>query len=315
MINGNGEIEGDESAKRYDQRSSLSGEDTIISEQGIMAGGASRCSQKRKALGSICGGSFASTYAKRALALAISAGVVYCAEPSTKARTVLVHSQDVVPISVAVGYSTLVVLPKGEEIIASSCGDTKIWAIDWNGNNAFLKQGIDTPGERTNVNLVTASGNTYSFLVSEVSKDKAAAIDLRVILEQGDTKAATNLEHPAYVRAELANELKESLKRKEEEITQIKKNASLDAIREQKHDYQWERGKEADAFGIKSIWHDSKFTYIEAESQNAPSLYEVIDGKDSVVQYSLENGKYVVTHIMSHGIFRAGKTKLEFKKG
>src|SRR3954469_316422 len=291
------------------------GTDPQLSKLRIVAGSKAGCAEKGRTLAGICSTKFAGSYAKKALALAISAGVVYCAEPSTKARTVLVHSQDVVPISVSVGYSTLVVLPKGEEIIASSCGDTKIWAIDWNGNNAFLKQGIDTPGERTNVNLVTASGNTYSFLVSEVSKDKAAAIDLRVILEQGDTKAVTNLEHPAYVRAELANELKESLKRKEEEITQIKKNASLDAIREQKHDYQWERGKEADAFGIKSIWHDSKFTYIEAESQNAPSLYEVIDGKDSVVQYSLENGKYVVTHIMTHGIFRAGKTKLEFKKG
>src|SRR3954462_2389368 len=315
MINGNGEIEGDESGKRYGNRLRYQRANPLIPEQGFMAGRASGRSKQGDDLGCIPGRSFARTYAKKALALAISAGVVYCAEPSTKARTVLVHSQDVVPISVSVGFSTLVVLPKGEEIIASSCGDTKIWAIDWNGNNAFLKQGIDTPGERTNVNLVTASGNTYSFLVSEVSKDKAAAIDLRVILEQGDTKAVTNLEHPAYVRAELANELKESLKRKEEEIAQIKKNASLDAIREQKHDYQWERGKEADAFGIRSIWHDSKFTYIEAESQNAPSLYEVIDGKDSVVQYSLENGKYVVTHIMSHGIFRAGKTKLEFKKG
>jgi type IV secretory pathway VirB9-like protein len=312
MITGN---EGDlfEAEDRFGWR--VSGDNPQLSKLRTVAGSKARRAEKRRTLGGICSTKFAGSYAKKALALAISAGVVYCAEPSTKARTVLVHSQDVVPISVSVGFSTLVVLPKGEEIIASSCGDTKIWAIDWNGNNAFLKQGIDTPGERTNVNLVTASGNTYSFLVSEVSKDKSAAIDLRVILEQGDTKAATNLEHPAYVRAELANELKESLKRKEEEIAQIKKNASLDAIREQKHDYQWERGKEADAFGIRSIWHDNKFTYIEAESQNAPSLYEVIDGKDSVVQYSLENGKYVVTHIMSHGIFRAGKTKLEFKKG
>src|SRR3954462_13890379 len=307
--------EGDLFGARAEGEGLYSGPDSELPKRRFMDRRATGCANKRSALARVCSTSFAGSYAKKALALAISAGVVYCAEPSTKARTVLVHSQDVVPISVSVGFSTLVVLPKGEEIIASSCGDTKIWAIDWNGNNAFLKQGIDTPGERTNVNLVTASGNTYSFLVSEVSKDKAAAIDLRVILEQGDTKAVTNLEHPAYVRAELANELKESLKRKEEEITQIKKNASLDAIREQKHDYQWERGKEADAFGIKSIWHDSKFTYIEAESQNAPSLYEVIDGKDSVVQYSLENGKYVVTHIMSHGIFRAGKTKLEFKKG
>jgi type IV secretion system protein VirB9 len=62
------------------------------------------------------------------------------------------------------------------------------------------------------------------------------------------------------------------------------------------------------------VYHDSRFTYIEASSQNAPALYEVLDGKASVVQYELQNGKYVVGHVMTNGLLRAGKTKLEFNR-
>jgi type IV secretory pathway VirB9-like protein len=297
------------------ENSQAAGADTQLPQRETVGASQAGREAERYSLARLRSASSAGSYAKKALAAAISAGIAFCAEPSTKARIVPVHSQDIIPVSVAIGYSTLVVLPQGETIMTASCGNKNLWAVDWQGNYAFIKMGIDKAGEHTNANLVTASGNVYSLLLKEVSESKTEVADLKVILEQEDAGGLANMDHPEFVRADLVSELKQGLAKKEEELAQAKRTAAMTAIKEQHHDYSWKHGKEADAFGIKSIWHDNKYTYIEAESQNAPSLYEVIDGKDSVVQYSLEDGKYVVTHVMSHGIFRAGKTKLEFKRG
>src|SRR3954467_4951625 len=82
-----------------------SGASPELPKRRFMGGCSTGRAEKGRTLARVRSTSFAGSYAKKALALAISAGVVYCAEPSTKARTVLVHSQDVVPISVSVGFS------------------------------------------------------------------------------------------------------------------------------------------------------------------------------------------------------------------
>src|SRR4051812_10826077 len=91
--------------------------DTQLPEREIVGASQAGRTAKGYSLARLRSASTARSYAKKALAAAISAGIAFCAEPSTKARIVPVHSQDIIPVSVSIGYSTLVVLPQGETIM------------------------------------------------------------------------------------------------------------------------------------------------------------------------------------------------------
>lgn len=282
-----------------------------------MATGESRREIERGYLAGICSTSVTGSYAqkaKRALAVAISAGLVFAAEPSTHSRTVVVRKDDIVPVYALHNYSTMVEIPKGEEIMAVSCGDKDSWAINYSGNIAFIKPDPKRNGLTTNLNLVAASGNTYSLLIKEVTTDKQQQADLRVLLDQGEESGLAAIQHPTFVRSDALDELKASLQKQSEELAQTKKTAAVSEVKDIVHDYEWKKGKESEAFGLRAIYHDSVFTYIEAKSQNAPALYQVLDGKESVVQYELRDGKYVVPVVLGKGFLRAGKTKLEFER-
>jgi type IV secretory pathway VirB9-like protein len=61
----------------------------------------------------------------------------------------------------------MVVLPEGEEILDVICGDQDFWVISSTHNIAHVKPAKE--GAATNMNLVTASGAVYSFLLTEKS--------------------------------------------------------------------------------------------------------------------------------------------------
>ena len=75
--------------------------------------------------------------------------------------------RDVVPVRAKLRYTTLIILPKQERILDFTCGDKDYWTVDGNENFAFVKPA--KAGSSTNVNLITESGNVYSFVLSEVS--------------------------------------------------------------------------------------------------------------------------------------------------
>jgi type IV secretory pathway VirB9-like protein len=255
---------------------------------------------------------------QKVLASIFCAAQLFASDPSLRSRTVQVEKQDVVPIYSTFNYSTIIVLPDKEQVMTWEAGEHDLWAINNTDHTVSVKPKLvvklaHKKIDPTNINIIAASGNVYSVVVSEVSGTDQSA-DLKVILEQKDAEALANMDHPKFVRADYADGLKKALETSKEEAAQAKQTAVVSEVKEIRHDYEWSRGKEAEAFGLKSIYRDSRFTYIEAASQNAPSLYEVINGKESVVQYQLENGKYVVGHVMQRGVLRAGKTKLEFTR-
>src|SRR5947209_2622699 len=87
------------------------------------------------------------------------------------------NDRDVVPVKTKLRFTTLIILPKNEQILDFTCGDKEFWVVNGNQNFAFIKPA--KAGARTNLNLITASGNVYSFLVSEVSETKLEP-DLKV---------------------------------------------------------------------------------------------------------------------------------------
>src|SRR5580704_5934670 len=103
------------------------------------------------------------------------------AVPPAGSRTILHHARDLVTLRARVRYSTMIVLPDGEEIIEATCGDKEFWIVNAHGAVAYVKPA--KPASDTNLNLLTASGHVYAFALSEISDQKGADPDLAVYLE------------------------------------------------------------------------------------------------------------------------------------
>src|SRR5580704_16944566 len=96
-------------------------------------------------------------------------------------RTIPYHARDLVTLRAKVRYTTMIVLPEGEDILEATCGDKEFWIVNAHGAVAYVKPA--KPGSETNLNLRTASGHVYAFALSEISEVKGADPDLAVYLE------------------------------------------------------------------------------------------------------------------------------------
>ena len=66
------------------------------------------------------------------------------------ARTVQVHSQDIVPIHAKLKYTTLIEVPPSEKIMEAATGDKEFWVVDVVGNFCFVhpaKAGISNQSQ------------------------------------------------------------------------------------------------------------------------------------------------------------------------
>src|SRR5438132_4994319 len=93
----------------------------------------------------------------------------------TGIREVSASAQSVIPLQTRLRYTTMVVLPEEEEILDVVCGDKDFWVISATHNIAHVKPAKE--GAATNLNLVTATGAIYSFLLTEVKNGQP---DLKV---------------------------------------------------------------------------------------------------------------------------------------
>src|SRR3954453_10011521 len=125
---------------------------------------------------------------------------VLAGDPSTRSRTVSYHETDIVPIATEVRFTTLIELPKEESILEVTCGDKEYWPVNWTGNLAYVKPA--QPGSKTNLNLITASGNVYSFLATEVSNVAGSHADLKVFVNPVDSTALVTMkDKPRFIPA------------------------------------------------------------------------------------------------------------------
>ena len=67
-------------------------------------------------------------------------------------------------------------------------------------------------------------------------------------------------------------------------------------------------------FLVSAIYHDDKFTYIKANPQETPAVYEMKDGKPSLIQFDFKDGIYTIPKIMTDGYLAIGKKRLPFEQ-
>ena len=99
-----------------------------------------------------------------------------------EARTVKYSVKDIVLIRARLRFTTLIVLPQNEKILDFVTGDKDFWVVEGTENFCYIKPAKQDAS--TDVTLITAAGNVYSFLVKEVGESEE--FDLKVFVEPTD---------------------------------------------------------------------------------------------------------------------------------
>ena len=255
--------------------------------------------------------------------------VVFHASPThaateAAARIVKYSKEDIVPVRAKLRFSTLIVLPEDEEILDFTTGDKEFWVINGAHNLCYVHPA--QAGIRSNLNLITASGHVYSFLLTEISNQPNAEPDLKIFIEPKDGPGiAVNTGLRGYVSAGEAEAYKKELETLRSQTAdqihaaQAQSAEQLNQVRASyptklQFDYPLDAEAAREPFLVSVIYHDDSFTYIKCAAREKPALYEIKDGKPNLISFQFENGVYIAPKIIDTGYLAIGKKKLSFAR-
>ena len=237
-------------------------------------------------------------------------------------RTVVYHPRDVVALRAKLHYTTLIVLPEGEDVVEATCGDKEFWILNVRGGLVSVKPA--KAGSETNLHLVTTRGQIYSFLLTDVSSDKGQDVDLAVYLEP-DTPdgAAVTRPRQTFVPAEQLEDfraqadLAREQARRATETARAELENGVTALRTTyplglQFPYRFKAA--AKPFLLRAMFHDDHRTFIQSGARELPALYEVKDGKPNLVNFEVQNGTYVIPKVLDDGYLMIGKARLLFQR-
>jgi type IV secretory pathway VirB9-like protein len=240
------------------------------------------------------------------------------------ARVVKYGQNDIVTVHAKLRYSTLIVLPENEEILDFTTGDKDFWIINGAHNLCYIHPA--KAGIRSNLNLITASGHVYSFLLEEISNEPNVEPDLKIFIEPKEQSGiGGNAFAQGYVSASEAEAYKREIQTIRDQANsqvqaaqasaqqQIQKFRSEYATKLQ-FDYRFEAKGTGQPFLVSAIFHDDRFTYIKCAASEKPAIYELKDGKPNLINFDLVNGTYVVPKIVDSGYLAIGKKKFAFSR-
>jgi type IV secretory pathway VirB9-like protein len=255
------------------------------------------------------------------LALWLSLGPSVAATTTEGARVVTYSREEIIPVKAKLRFSTLIVLPDNEEILDFTTGDKEFWIVNGARNLCYIHPA--QAGIRTNLNLITASGNVYSFLLTEISSEPNARPDLKLFVQPKEESGPIRL--AGYVRAGEVEAYRREMERarvqSETEIQAARTQASEEVNRfrsgyaAQLHfDFMFDKKAAAEPFLVSAIYHDDQFTYIRCDAREKPALYELKDGKPNLTNFQVEKGVYIVPKILDHAYLAVGKKKFIFAR-
>ena len=250
------------------------------------------------------------------------------ATPATADTSVLrvTEKEDqIIAVRTKIRHTTVLVLPPTETILDFVIGDSEYWALTGSANVAYVKP--LAKGLETNVTLVCASGRIYAFLVSEDSPPH-----LVVRVERKEKTQPHQISQPAFVARSQVQGYQLAAQQAAHQVTaasqqaqarvesaEKKAQAAVDHFRAGypttlQWPYRLERIAFQDPFLIEAMWRDDRFTYLRSRAQETPALYELRDGKPSLVAYDLEeNGLFVVRRLLSDGWLQVGDKKAKWR--
>ena len=240
------------------------------------------------------------------------------------ARVVKYSKEDIVPVRAKLRFSTLIVLPEDEEILDFTTGDKEFWIINGAHNLCYVHPA--QAGIRSNLNLITASGHVYSFLLTEISNQPNLEPDLKIFVEPKEGSGiTTNTGMRGYVsageaeaykkevetlRAQAADQLHAAQVQSAEQVNRFRSGYATKL----QFDYLIDAKATREPFLVSAIYHDDTFTYIKCGAREKPALYEIKDGQPNLIPFQLENGVYIAPKIIDTGYLAVGKKKMPFAR-
>ena len=269
------------------------------------------------------------SFSLRIIAAVVLGVVLFSAKPvnaatEAGARVVKYAKEDIVPVQAKLRFSTLIVLPEDEEILDFTTGDKEFWVINGAHNLCYVHPA--QAGIRSNLNLITASGHVYSFLLTEISNQPNLEPDLKLFVEPKEgSGVAANSGLRGYVSAGEAQAYKKELETLRSQTAEQIHAAQTQSAEQVNHfrssyatklqfDYLLDAKAAREPFLISAIYHDDSFTYIKCGAREKPALYEIKDGKPNLISFQFENGVYIAPKIIDTGYLAVGKKKLPFAR-
>ncbi|MFL6463872.1 MAG: TrbG/VirB9 family P-type conjugative transfer protein [Bryobacteraceae bacterium] len=244
---------------------------------------------------------------------------VLAGDPSTTARTVVLHDMDIIPLYAQNGYVTEIHFPKGVQPMELRVGKPAFFRCNVSGNTLYIEP-QDLPevggGERTTVNVPLTNGRHATFLVEEISKKRGAHADLKVFIQQDDADVTA----PAFVPAEQLTAVTSEIIRLRQQLLEGQKQhaaetAAITQVIAQDVRVNYElfdrKGKPEFKPEIYSV---KGFTYIKIDTPELPSVWSVKDGKPSKLNPTFANGLYEIQGVLEVGELSVGKSSIKFRK-
>jgi type IV secretion system protein VirB9 len=274
---------------------------------------------------------------KKQLFATVAALAVSAVVEAQSTREVSMTPQSVVAIAAKLRYTTMVILPEGEEILDIICGDKDYWIVSGTQNFAYVKPA--KAGAATNLNIVSTSGAVYSFVLTEGAPNP----DLKVFVvpdgvvagrassdgKEADRGAAqtramrARLYSAADVEqirrdAEAAMRASDAARHAAEAARETAVRASAEALTRFRSQYPttlqfpYEFAAKRTPFQVSAIYHDGQSTFIRVHGTELPAVYELKDGTANLVNVQVENNTLVVPKVLETAYLAIGKQRFVF---
>lgn len=245
-------------------------------------------------------------------------------------REVTVDARSIVGVNAKVRFTTMIVLPDAEEILDVVCGDKDYWVISSAQNLAYVKPA--KAGVTTNLNLITASGHIYSFLL----KEGTGELDLKIYVASDYPSTSTGGPSRLYSATQVEEYRRAAdAARQEADAAREAASQAMDAAKaagdravadaEQREaafragypmtlQFPYVFKASERPFFVSAIFTDGRFTYIRADGNELPTLYEVRDRVSNLVNFEVQNGLYIVPKVLDGGYLVIGKRHFTFTR-
>jgi type IV secretory pathway VirB9-like protein len=261
-----------------------------------------------------------------AISMAASAQTPHL-EPNAPRTIVLTDASAPPVVRAGLLQSTLIELPAEEKVATVFGGDTVSWVIDaGHVASRYVSIKPKIADSTTDLHIISDHGNEYTIELREISSDKDNPhFDSKVYVSSSDPKAADNIvKAPVFIPVAEVEAKEAQLKKDAEDARKTAESdhkafaATVENFKASypgslRFDYTWD-AKKGNALGLIQIWRDDKFTYLRGQFQETPALYELKDGKGSLINFDFANGLYTVPKTVAQGYLSIGKQRVDFRQ-
>lgn len=251
-------------------------------------------------------------FLSRALMLTIVLGIPTAAPAagqSTGIRDLPASPDAMILLHTRLRVSTTIELPADDDIAYVVCGDPLFWVIDTKANIAHVRPAKD--GAATDLKLLTKRGRKHVFWLAKQETPAMPDVWVRVVpdtnvVDQPSTEGAESREDVRAELIETSARLEAATQRSTEAIATFQQQYPTQL------QFVYGTFKYKKPFLLRAVWHDGRFTYLQTDAPELPAIYEVQDGKPTLVNFQVQGTTYVVPKVLERGYLALGDARLSF---